>query len=128
MKKIECKDVTTTIADYKSAKKALRNGGVKVSEQHAKALNALKQLFTIAEAWNKFDNFIPDFSDREQYKYFPWFAYNDNAAGFVYVHSHNTASNATAYVGSRLCFSTYERAEQFGKQFIELWNDFLLFR
>ena len=97
-----------------------------VSDKHAKALNALNKLFTIAEAWNKADGFIPDFSNRNQDKYFPWFVYNDNTAVFVFAGTAYTASGADAAVGSRLCFSTSERAEQFGKQFIELWNDFLL--
>ena len=132
IKEVEYEDVSTTIPDYKAAKDSLGSVGVKVipevREHHAKALNALNKLFTIAEAWNKADNFIPDFSNRNQYKYFPWFMYNDNAAGFVYAHTYSAASCASAHIGSRLCFSTSDRAEQFGKQFIDLWNDFLLFR
>ena len=31
-----------------------------------------------------------------------------------------------AYCGSRLCFKTYERAEQFGKQFEDLYNEIFL--
>ena len=99
-----------------------------IPEKHAKAMVAMYKLITIAEAWNKADNFIPDFSNRNQYKYFPWFVYNDNVAGFVFARTRSTASYAFAYIGSLLCFSTSERAEQFGKQFIDLWNDFLLFR
>ena len=129
-KEIEYKDVSTTIPNYEAAKDKLESVAVKVipevREHHAKALNALNKLFTIAEAWNKADNFIPDFSNRNQYKYFPWFVYNDKAAGFVYAYTGHAASIARASIGSRLFFSTSERAEQFGKQFIDLWNDFLL--
>ena len=99
-----------------------------IPAKHKKAMVAMYKLITIAEAWNKADNFIPDFSNRNQYKFFPWFVYNDKVAGFVFAHTNYTASGADAYIGSRLCFKTYERAEQFGKQFIDLWNDFLLFR
>ena len=99
-----------------------------IPDKHAKAMVAMYKLITIAEAWNKADNFVPDFSDQKQCKYFPWFMYNDNAAGFVYAYTNFTASSANASIGSRLCFSTSERAEQFGKQFIDLWNDFLLFQ
>ena len=98
------------------------------AKNHQKAMSAMGQLIVIAEAWNKADNFVPDFSNRNQYKYFPWFVYNDNAAGFVSANTSNAATFAYADVGSRLCFKTKERAEQFGKQFIDLWNDFLLFR
>ena len=132
IKEVEYEDVSTTIPSYKAAKDKLGCVAVKVipevREHHAKALNALNKLFTIAEAWNKADNFIPDFSNRNQYKYFPWFVYNDKTAGFVFAPANYTASAAGAGVGSQLCFSTSERAEQFGKQFIDLWNDFLLFR
>ena len=98
-----------------------------VTDKHAKAMDAMYKLITIAEAWNKADDFVPDFSDRNQYKYFPWFIYKNRASGFVYAYTTNTASYAHANIGSRFCFKTAERAEQFGKQFIGLWNDFLLF-
>ena len=132
IKEVEYEDVsiTTTITSYEAAKDKLGSVAVKVipevREHHAKALNALNKLFTIAEAWNKADNFVPDFSNRNQYKYFPWFVYNDKAAGFVYAYMNRTASYAIASIGSRLCFSTRERAEEFGRVFIDLWNDFLL--
>lgn len=98
-----------------------------IPDKHAKAMVAMYKLITIAEAWNKADNFIPDYDNTNQYKWFPWFQ-KRGTAGFVYANANNTASNASANIGSRLCFSTSERAEQFGKQFIDLWNDFLLFR
>ena len=95
--------------------------------KHAKAMVAMYKLITIAEAWNKADNFVPDYDNINQYKYSPWFQ-KQGAAGFVYAGTAYTASLAYAGTGSRLCFSTSERAEQFGKQFVDLWNDFLLFR
>lgn len=95
--------------------------------KHAKAMVAMYKLITIAEAWNKADNFVPDYDNTNQYKWFPWFQ-KRGSAGFVCATTYYTASSAYAYFGSRLCFSTSERAEQFGKQFIDLWNDFLLFR
>lgn len=95
-----------------------------VSKHHEKALLALSKLFTIAEAWNKEDGFTPDFSNKEQRKYYPRFEYSKGAAGFVCAHTGWTAANA--YVGSRLCFATHERAIAFGKKFEGLYNDFLL--
>ncbi|MCM1168821.1 MAG: hypothetical protein NC324_02680 [Bacteroides sp.] len=99
-----------------------------VGAKHVKALLAMNELFTIAEAWNKADGFVPDFADWNQRKYFPWFTYEKEAAGFVCASANYTATYANAFYGSRLCFKTSERAEQFGKQFIGLWNDVLLFR
>lgn len=97
-----------------------------INPKHLEALIALNQLFTIAEAWNKADGFVPDFSDWKQEKWFPWFTYNKDAAGFVCEVTVNTPAAADAGIGSRLCFMTSERAEQFGKQFADLYNKVFL--
>lgn len=125
-------------ADFTVAKKILSGNHVKlddvanlvseVNPKHIKALIAYNRLCTIAQAWNKADGFEPDFSNTSQYKYFPWFEYSRDAAGFVYAGTNYAATAALASIGSRLCFMTRERAEQFGKQFIDLWNDVFLFR
>lgn len=99
-----------------------------VNPKHIKALIAYNRLCTIAQAWNKADGFKPDFSNTSQYKYFPWFEYSRDAAGFVYAPTTYTTTFAHAHIGSRLCFKTRERAMQFGKQFIDLWNEVLLFK
>lgn len=93
-----------------------------INPKHIKALIALNELFTIAEAWNKEDDFVPDFSDWNQDKWFPWFKYDEDVAGFVYVSTASTPADAYAPFGFRLCFKTSERAEQFGKQFDDLYN------
>lgn len=97
-----------------------------VNPNHIKALVALNELFTIAEAWNKADNFVPDFSDASQSKYFPWFVYDKGAAGFVSAGTNPAATGTDAYIGSRLCFKTRNRAIQFGKQFVGLYNQVFL--
>lgn len=97
-----------------------------VNPNHIKALVALNELFTIAEAWNKADNFVPDFSDTSQSKYFPWFVYDKGSAGFVFAFTNNSATYANANIGSRLCFKTRNRAIQFGKQFVGLYNQVFL--
>ena len=98
-----------------------------MNPRHLKALSALNKLFTIAEAWNKADDFVPDFSNQNQYKYYPWFVYDKDAAGFVYADTNNTAAYASANLGSRLCFKTANRARQFGEMFIDLYNEVFLF-
>lgn len=118
------------IASYEDAKKYLGLSDEPlmticgVNKHHEKALLALSKLFTIAEAWNKEDGFVPDFSNKNQYKYFLWFEYNKDAADFVCAAADWTAANAS--VGSRLCFATRKRAFDFGKKFESLYNDFLL--
>ena len=97
-----------------------------LNPSHIEALIALNELLTIAQAWNKEDGFVPDFSNRNQWKYFPWFTYNNDVAGFVYVNAFSTPADASASFGYRLCFKTPERAEQFGKQFAHLYNKVFL--
>lgn len=94
--------------------------------RHIKALIALNKLFTIAEKWNKEDGFVPDFSNKGQWKYFPWFEYSKEAAGFVSAYTSNAASAAGAAVGSRLCFKSESRAEEFGKKYVDLYNEVFL--
>lgn len=147
----ECKDVSEVITDFESARKALgleHNDGLTVTQRlvgggaislkdaaqfideinpkHLEALIALNKLFTIAQAWNKEDGFVPDFSDWNQDKWFPWFKYDEDAAGFVYSSTNNATTHAYAASGSRLCFKSSERAEQFGKQFADLYNKVFL--
>ena len=146
LEEVECKEVNEVITNFESARKIL---GLKpndytlfehlpkfiaqfisdINPKHIDALVALNKLFTIAQAWNKEDGFVPDFSDWNQDKWFPWFKYDKDAAGFVlherfvYAYTNGTPTIANANISSRLCFKTPERAKQFGKQFIDLWND-----
>ena len=96
-----------------------------LNPRHVEALIALNELFTIAEAWNEADGFVPDFSDKEQQKHFPWFAYDKDVARFS-----PSGSMSTAYIsalfGERLCFKARERAKQFGLRFAGLFNKFLM--
>lgn len=139
LEEVEYLEVNEVITDFDSARKAL---GLKpnicynlsvhvpkfvsdINPKHIEALIALNKLFTIAQAWNKEDNFIPDFSDANQYKYFPWFKYDENITRFVHVSVDYTCKRS-ARLGSRICFKTFERAEQFGKQFEDLYNKIFL--
>ena len=151
LEEVECKEVNKVITDFDSAIKYLvgnTNDDFGVAEKrfsesvvkikkaemlikelnpkHIEALVALNRLFTIAEAWNKADGFVPDFSDKEQNKWIPWFKYDKDAAGFVFSHTYTTSAFANACIGSLLCFKTEERAAQFGKQFSYLYNKVFL--
>lgn len=97
-----------------------------INPKHLKALIALNKLFTITEAWNKEDGFVPDFSNRNQWKWFPWFVYGKDAAGLVYAGTNYTVTHVSAHFGSRLCFKSSARAAQFGKQFADLYNKVFL--
>lgn len=134
LEEVECKEVNEVITDFESARNALGgkpNADVarlvkEINPKHIESLVALNRLFTIAEAWNKADGFVPDFSDCKQYKWFPWFEYNKYAAKFVCKSASFTCTYADATVGHKLCFKTSERAEQFGKQFVDIYNNVFL--
>lgn len=96
-----------------------------LNPRHVDALIALNELFTIAEAWNKADGFVPDFSDKEQQKYFPWFVYDKDVARFS-PNGGMSSAYASAFLGARLCFKTCDRAQQFGLRFAGLFNKFLM--
>ena len=153
LEEIEEKDINEVVTNFDEARKYLHgkpNGDFTVSKKmlsgnslpldgvtnlvkdlnprHLNALVALNKLFTIADAWNKADGFVPDFSNSRQDKYFPWFVYNKDAAGFVYAYTLSAASTAAALFGSRLCFKTANRARQFGEKFADLYNQVFLFK
>ena len=153
LEEVECNEVNEVITDFESAikylvcntnddfivdKERFSKSVVKIKKaeklikelnpKHIEALVALNELFTIAQAWNKADGFVPDFSDWRQTKWFPWFKYNKDAAGFVFAHTNYTPTYAATHLGSRICFMTSERAEQFGKQFAELYNKVFLYK
>lgn len=150
IEEVECTEVNEVITDFESARKALGgkpNAGFTVAKKilsgnvvqledvarlvtdinpkHIEALIALNKLFTIAEAWNKEDKFVPDFSNRRQDKWMPWFDYDKNTARFMFMNTFNAPTNACNF-GSRLCFKTSERAAQFGKLFVDLYNEVFL--
>lgn len=146
LEEVEYPEVNETITDFEGARETLglkpnvayipKSGDVKrlvtdINPKHIKALIALNELFTIAEAWNKEDGFVPDFSDREQDKWFPLFKYNKDATGLVFAYSGSAWScmltdEYVVIVGSRLCFKSSERAAQFGKLFVDLYNKVFL--
>lgn len=141
LEEVDVNDVNEIIMDFESARETLglkpnvayipKSGDVKrlvtdINPKHIEALIALNKLFTIAQAWNEADEFVPDFSDCGQKKWFPWFAYEKATKRFVFSSTAYAPASAFANFGSRLCFNTSERAEQFGKQFVDLYNKVFL--
>ena len=116
------------ITDYEEATKYLTED-LKYSGHYAQItilvenkyqLEALNQLITIAKAWNKIDNFKPDYEDYNQKKYYPTFRF-DNVYD-KYICSSYNESDCIAHLNKLLCFKTRKRAQQFGKQFEDLFN------
>lgn len=119
-----------------------------------KHIIALMKLEIISRAlWGKSFQPKPDAEGKEIYWY-PWFAlytkdevkqmsdedrkstlgallagraYRGASAGFGCLSTNARSSYSRAYIGFRLCQETPEKAEYFGKQFIELWAEYLAF-
>lgn len=117
-----------------------------------KHIIALMKLEIISRAlWGKSFQPKPDAEGKEIYWY-PWFALytkdevkqmsdedrkstlgalfggsaNHGAyAGFGYLDAFARSSHSNAALGFRLCQETQEKAEYFGRQFIELWAEYL---
>lgn len=92
---------------------------------HRKAVVAFYKLSTIISALN--NGWKPDWNDYNQRKWWNFFYVESNSAGFVYSHSYISPSNTYATIGSRLCFKSEELAEFAAENFIDLYNDLLLF-
>lgn len=107
---------------------------------------AYLKLRIIAAALN--EGWKPQFTT-DEYRYFPWFYLytqseidemseeeksrvvcrsNGNASasgGVAYANTYNDSSDAYTSIGSRLAFKTRELAEYAGRQFVEIWADYV---
>ena len=107
---------------------------------------AYLKLRIIAAALN--EGWKPQFTT-DEYRYFPWFCLytqseidemnEEDKSRVVYRSSYNAyayggvagastfsgSSSAVTYIGSRLAFKTRELAEYAGRQFVEIWADYV---
>ena len=70
---------------------------------------------------------IDRMSDKEKGALLSALASLGTSAGFGYLYTHHRSSYASASLGFRLCQETEEKAEYFGRQFRELWAEYLAF-
>lgn len=82
---------------------------------------AYLKLKVIAKALN--GDVVLTYADPNQHKWYPWFQYS--GSGFRFDDAGYGLSDTYAAGGSRLCFATQKLAEYAGKQFIDLYNQFL---
>jgi hypothetical protein len=88
---------------------------------------AYKRLAIIARAINTIRNggtrWEPNYTDANEYKYYPWFKYQ-SGVGFSYPGCGYSRTDTS--VGSRLVFKTSEDAIYAGTQFISDYNKYLI--
>ena len=97
-----------------------------IPEEFHKAIIGCYKLFIIFKAIN--NDWIADYTNPNQVKYFPWLKVNSAGSGFGFSGSHYGCVGTVACVGSRLCTDTSEKAIYIGKQFCEEYADFFLNR
>lgn len=149
------KDVRDRIKTFEDAMMALGEEHPLVREWHlgenlSPDLEAYLQLRVIVAALN--EGWEPQFTEDEE-RYYPWHwlytrkeidnmeaselkernmvsteKYQTDYAGFAYARSGDTPSATAASFGSRLCLKSDALAEYCGKQFTDIWADFLLIR
>lgn len=79
-----------------------------------------KKLKIIIQAINQ--GWTPDWNNSNQKKWWPWF---NLSSGFGFSGALYYYVITDAHVGSRLCFETQEKAAYAGKQFLDLYKEFL---
>ena len=95
-----------------------------VSAYDDKHIKVYKMLIIIFKAVN--NGWTPDWTNPNEYKYYPWFEVVSSGTGLSYYY-YNSSLPVTA-VGSRLCTDKSEKAEFLGKQFKDLYEDYLLLK
>lgn len=120
------------------------------NEDDMRDLTAFLKLRIITAALNQ--GWAPDWTNSDEWKYYPWFClytedeYNDLDAddkerccrvvgrsysnayaggGLVFADAVSASSSSYTNYGSRLAFKTRELALYAGKQFVDLWCDFV---
>ena len=152
------KDIMTHIKTFEDAVLELGYNNQVVIDYYAisnttctEDILAFSKLKVIAEALN--EGWKPTF-DENECRYYTWFyiytkaeyeKLNENEkkncrvvgrsvsssnanGGLAYAFAYTASSNSLAYNGSRLAFKTRELAEYCGKQFIDIWVDFLFMK
>ena len=92
-------------------------------EKDKNAMIAHAKLIIIANAIN--GEWVPDWKDWDQYKYYPWFEMG-SPAGVGFSYGGCDRWRAVSRVGSRLCFESREKAKYVGTQFQELYKAYFV--
>lgn len=92
-------------------------------EEDRQAMIDHAKLVIIAKAIN--GDWVPDWKNWDQYKYYPWFEMGSPSGGGLSCDD-CAIWNSISHVGSRLCFETREQAKYAGKQFEDLYKSYFV--
>ncbi|MCT4151356.1 hypothetical protein HZP59_08935 [Elizabethkingia anophelis] len=85
---------------------------------------AYKHLKLITSALN--EGWTPDWSNWDERKYYPWFEMSDSSGRFSFNDSHDLCSFSCC--ASRLCFKSKEIAEYAAKQFLKVYEKYMVIK
>ena len=98
---------------------------MRVSFAESEDVTAYFKLRIICAALN--EGWVPRYTYGER-GWSPYFIIETGTDGLFYSHSSSSPSTASANVGSRLCLKNEALATYCGKQFIDIWKDYLLIK
>lgn len=118
-------DIRQTIRSFEDACETLGLDAAKVlpcteTDPSLVHINAYVKLTVIAKALN--EGWEPDWTNDDEFKWYPYF---DLTGGSSVVYD-NALWDSISYVGSRLCFRTRELAEYAGRQFVSIYQAFMI--
>lgn len=119
------KDIKERIKNFDDV---LKENGVDIAvfQNSLKGLSedeaAYKRVKEIVKAFN--EGWYPDWTDSNQYKYYPWFKMGSPSGGGFSCTDFDDWLTAS-YVGSRLCFKSADLAKHAGKLFEGIYKEFL---
>ena len=85
---------------------------------------AYQKLTTIIKALN--EGWVPDVCDSDVCRWYPWFRPNGSPSSFAFGGSYCVCTSAGAGSGFRLCLKSEELSDYCGRQFLDLWKQFIL--
>ena len=121
--------VTNRVKTYEDACRELNKAPINESDMRRNGFTDdeinYRKIKTITEAIN--DGWKPDMMDTNQKKWFPVFLIDPSSpSGLVFDDSCYCCSDVLATDASRLCFKSEELAAYAGKQFLELYRNFIM--
>ena len=129
--KIFSQKITDRIKSFEDACKevGVDPKGLHFNDHLPKDELAYRKLRVIAHVLN--EGWTPNWNDAEEPKWWPWFSVKrdknySGGSGLVYYYATYWCSNTC--VASSLCFRTKELAEYAGRQFITIYEDYILIR
>jgi hypothetical protein len=116
------KDIKDMVKSYEDACQVLGEQPVTDFGNATPDEIAYKKLKTVIKALN--EGWEADYRDADQCKWLPWFRVGPS--GFAFVGTGCEYSYPDAGRAARLCLKSEELAAYAGKQFLNLWEDFIL--